>query len=213
MKKPGRAPGAGKPSLSDDDRAVWALAAETTEPLKRAKGRVHPAAEALGEAEGRKAPPAARAPHEKPAAPSKTAATAAKSPPAPKPPAVPPLGDVTPNDARKLRSGRIEIEARIDLHGMRQGEAHTALRRFIGSCHARGLKWVLVITGKGAPQRRGVDAAFEERETGVLRRNVPRWLAEPDLRAMVVGYKTAAIRHGGEGAIYVQVRRRGMLSD
>lgn len=206
MKKPGRAPGAGKPILSEEDRAVWQQTAETAEPLKRAKSRVHPASEALADAIVPAGPPPVSAKPEKRAGASKSVLGAA-SPPVPKP--VPAPGDLMPNDARKLRSGRIEIDARIDLHGMRQAEAHAALKRFIGSCHARGLKWVLVITGKGAPQRRGHDVDYEERETGVLRRNVPRWLAEPGLSAMVVGFKTAAIRHGGEGALYVQVRRRG----
>ncbi len=95
---------------------------------------------------------------------------------------------------------------------MRQSEAHPALRRFLLKAHADGRRWVLVITGKGAPRGRSEepeDAGYgREEERGVLRRNVPRWLAEPELRAIVVGFTAAAIRHGGEGALYVQLRRR-----
>jgi len=103
---------------------------------------------------------------------------------------------------RKVSSGRVEIEARIDLHGMRQSEAHSALTRFLNRAYRDGKRWVLVITGKGAPMR----TAYEER--GVLRRNVPRWLAEPDLAPIIIGFTTAAIRHGGEGALYVHIRKR-----
>jgi DNA-nicking Smr family endonuclease len=109
-----------------------------------------------------------------------------------------------------LGSGRIAIEARIDLHGMRQSEAHRALNRFLAKAHADGRRWVLVITGKGGPQRAlsSDDLGYGGEERGVLRRNVPRWLAEPELRAIVVGFTEAAIRHGGAGALYVQLRRR-----
>lgn len=112
---------------------------------------------------------------------------------------------------RKLRTGRIEIEARLDLHGYRQREAHQALRRFISSSQARGHRWVMVITGKGAgggATGGSEDALTGFDEPGVLRRNVPRWLAEPDLRPLVVGYEPAAPHHGGNGALYVHLRRK-----
>ncbi len=151
-------------------------------------------------------------------APSAPEKAGAKRPPprVPAPPAKaappPPLAALDRRKARRIGSGRIEVEARIDLHGLRQSEAHSALNRFLLAQHAKGHRWVLVITGKGAPRGRSEepdDAGYgggEER--GVLRRNVPRWLAEPELRAIVVGFTAAAIRHGGEGALYVQLRRR-----
>jgi DNA-nicking Smr family endonuclease len=113
--------------------------------------------------------------------------------------------------ARKLGSGRTEIEARIDLHGMRQSEAHSALVRFLQRAYAEEKRWVLVITGKGAPKRTALDERleYERAEPGVLRRNVPRWLAEPALAPIVIGFTTAAINHGGEGALYVHLRKRG----
>lgn len=137
----------------------------------------------------------------------------------------PPIADFDRKAARRIRSGRTDIEARIDLHGMRQDEAHMTLRGFLNGCHARGLRWVLVITGKGRSlrldggeadsgpaRRRGADRrdfpSWQEDERGVLKRVVPRWLAEPELRAIVVSYTTAAPNHGGEGALYIQLRAR-----
>jgi DNA-nicking Smr family endonuclease len=133
----------------------------------------------------------------------------------------PALANFDRKAAKRLRAGRIVIEARMDLHGMRQDEAHGALSGFLRSCQARGMRWVLVITGKGAPRRStwnsdGDDFRFEmgsfdtggRPEPGILRRSVPRWLAEPDLRALVVSHTEAAANHGGEGALYVQLRRR-----
>jgi DNA-nicking Smr family endonuclease len=101
-----------------------------------------------------------------------------------------------------LRRGRQGIEAVMDLHGMRQAEAHQALRSFLHRSQGAGLKIVLVVTGKGAA---GSDNPFEER--GVLRRMVPHWLRLPDLRPLVVGFEEAAHHHGGTGAFYVRLRR------
>lgn len=85
------------------------------------------------------------------------------------------------------------------------------LRGFLHSCAAKGLSTVLVaITGKGGPAAAG-DAPHDHLETGsrgVLKRSVPLWLEEPDLRALVISYRTAHVRHGGEGALYVHLRKR-----
>lgn len=128
--------------------------------------------------------------------------------------AAPDLARFDTRKARKIRAGRIEIEARLDLHGMRQAQAHGALRAFLLRSQARKLKWVLVITGKGTfardigaleTQTSGF-ADWDTPQRGVLRRNVPIWLSEPDMRAVVVSYTTAAVHHGGEGALYIQLR-------
>jgi DNA-nicking Smr family endonuclease len=198
--------------LSAEERALWEHAARTLKPIK-GKGRVHAAQETDAPA----APPRAHA-HEKAektpvhrasAAPVRVPARAAPLLP---PPAAPPLSDLDRRKARKIGTGKVEIDGRIDLHGMRQAEAHAALRRFLMRAYAEGRRWLLIITGKGAPLRRGEDdeglVGVRPDERGVLKRNVPRWLAEPELRAIVVGFTTAAIRHGGEGALYVQLRRR-----
>ncbi|WP_419907098.1 Smr/MutS family protein [Hoeflea sp.] len=99
---------------------------------------------------------------------------------------------------RKLARGRVPLEARIDLHGMTQDEAHDLLLGFLRSAHARGLRHVLVITGKGTS--RGGE--------GVLRRAVPRWLGFAAFRELASGVEPAARGHGGDGALYVRLKRK-----
>ncbi len=98
---------------------------------------------------------------------------------------------------KKIAKGRVVIEARIDLHGLTQGEAYGLLLGFLQRAHLRKLRHVLVITGKGSSM--GSD--------GVLRQAVPMWLATPSFRILVNGYEDAARNHGGTGAIYVRMRR------
>jgi DNA-nicking Smr family endonuclease len=99
-----------------------------------------------------------------------------------------------------LSRGRKDIDARIDLHGLTQTRAHRALLRFLQNASGEGLTFVLVITGKG--RSTGPDA-----ERGVLRRQVPQWLALPEFRSLIVGSDEAHVGHGGEGALYVRLRR------
>lgn len=112
--------------------------------------------------------------------------------------------------ARRLAAGHTEIEARLDLHGLREGDAHTRLVGFLRQSHARGLRTVLVITGKGRSDddpTTPFELGQDRRARGVIKRNVPRWLAEPALAPLVVSYAAAHPRHGGEGALYVHLRR------
>ena len=108
--------------------------------------------------------------------------------------------------ARKLDTGKLAVEGRLDLHGMKQREAHAALRRFLKSAQAKGHRHVLVITGKGA-DRTALRSFYEEEERGVLRQAVPQWLRLPDLAPIVVEFSAAPRRLGGEGALYVRLRR------
>ncbi len=202
MKPPG-----GRKPLGGDDARVWSHASQSIKPLRQKKARVHPAVD--GNADET---PARKTKTEAPAAPRPTIAPAkqplAKSLPSasPKPASIAVIDRKT---ARKIRSGQVDIEARVDLHGMRQDEAHDALIAFLRRSRSRGLRWVLVITGKGRSGEIDSDRRFEmpSRDRGVLKRNVPRWLNEPELRAMVVSFTEAAIRHGGEGALYVHLRK------
>jgi DNA-nicking Smr family endonuclease len=89
------------------------------------------------------------------------------------------------------------------LHGMTQAQAHTALLRFLRRAHADGVRTVLVVTGKGLRSR----DHSQDHERGVLRRQVPMWLALPEFRLLVVGFDAAHVGHGGEGALYVRLRR------
>lgn len=118
------------------------------------------------------------------------------------PPAAPPLAPIERRLRTQLRRGRQEVEASIDLHGMRQDEAHLALHSFLRREQARGTRLALIVTGKGGP----APALFGE-ERGVLRRMVPHWLRLSELRSLVLGFEEAEQRHGGSGALYVRLRR------
>jgi DNA-nicking Smr family endonuclease len=162
--------------LNPEERALWDKVAETIKPLpgRKKTKRAEPLADGVP---AKKNPPAA-----KPAPPAAAAPIAAK----PKPP----LAPLEPKLARTLKRGG-EVDARFDLHGYRQDEAHSKLLWFLKSQRTRGARIVLVITGK----------------SGVLNRAVPLWLAEPSLRDVVIGFSQAATAHGGAGAMYVRLRR------
>lgn len=108
-------------------------------------------------------------------------------------------------DARteaRLRRGQMPVEARLDLHGCTQDEAHRKLNEFVVGAQARGKRCVLVITGKGLS--RGQD---DERTIGILRQKLPMWISMPPLRAIVLKSYPAAIRDGGTGAWYLYLKR------
>lgn len=131
------------------------------------------------------------------------ASTAAAPVPAPGRPGLPPLelGQTVGLDRRtdeRLRRGQLVIDGRIDLHGLTQSAAHDALARYLDDSQRVGRRCVLVITGKGAVSQGG----------GVLRNATPRWLAEPGLRRLIVAIHRAQPRHGGDGALYVLLKRR-----
>jgi DNA-nicking Smr family endonuclease len=134
---------------------------------------------------------------DKPSAKKARLAEPAGNRPPPPPPAA--LG-------RRMRTrvarGKEAIDGRLDLHGLTQSEAHTALLRFLRAATARDARLVLVITGKGG---RG------EGERGILKRQVPQWLSLPEFRALIVGFEQAHVAHGGEGALYIRVRRTQRL--
>jgi DNA-nicking Smr family endonuclease len=106
------------------------------------------------------------------------------------------IGVIEPRRYRRLALGREPIGARIDLHGLNQDQARAALIAFVSDAHGRGARGVLVITGKGALGG------------GVLRRHTPEWLADPSIRPMIAGISEAHRHHGGEGALYVALKRR-----
>jgi DNA-nicking Smr family endonuclease len=125
-------------------------------------------------------------------------------------PSRPPGHGIEPGMRKRLQRGTLDIDGTIDLHGMRQAEAHAALIRFIHGSAAMGRRWVLVITGKGLPSRSRAgddERPFGEVPRGVLKRNVPMWLAEPEVRGLIVSFTEAAVEHGGSGALYVHLRR------
>jgi DNA-nicking Smr family endonuclease len=175
-----------KRGLSEEERALWESVAKQVKPLRK-RQRVKPPA-ALPALETNAAP--------EPATPSGHVARRIVVPPKAEPPPLAPIGR---RERSHLSRGRKEIDARLDLHGMTQTRAHRALFGFLQRAHHDGLTFVLIITGKGK--------IGSESERGVLRRQVPQWLGLPEFRSLVVGFEEAHIGHGGEGALYVRVRR------
>jgi len=181
-----------KRALSEEERALWESVAKQIKPLRK-KPRTPKASVA--------------ATVEEPAVAVKSAGLA-KSQPAARPakaarpdkPTAPPLAPLGRRERSQLSRGRKEIDARLDLHGMTQPRAHRALLSFLQRANSDGLTFVLIITGKGR-------TVGPQSERGVLRRQVPEWLSLPEFRALVVGFEEAHIGHGGEGALYVRVRR------
>ncbi|WMS44328.1 Smr/MutS family protein [Acuticoccus sp. MNP-M23] len=181
--------------LKPGDRALWERVARTVTPLKteRQLAPKTPPAMPLKPPEASPAPP-------KMPAPASPAVQNAGKPPAPRV-SDRTIGDLDRKERRRLARGAAAIEARIDLHGMTQDEAHAALNRFVMSSQASGRRVVLVITGKG----RGGEGA------GILRRAVPHWLTGRELGRLVVGYGPASALHGGDGALYVRLRSKAKV--
>jgi DNA-nicking Smr family endonuclease len=201
-----------KRPLTADEAELWAFAMREAKALRREQKRHEsaairtnagmelPAAPVTGDVCGAHRLKTRSPTPSPPASPKLRPPESAKSPP--------PLARYNERERRKLARDAELIDARLDLHGMRQREAHGALKRFLLACLSRGDRHVLVITGKGAPGESGISTEhFASHERGVLRRLVPQWLGETDLRGLVVSYTAASVRHGGEGALYVRLRK------
>ena len=177
--------------LSEEEHELWRSIARSLKPLRKR------AAREKDDARVAKPEPVASP---KPAKSTRAAKVIRPSPPPPlRPPSPPPLAPLARREKQHLARGRAAIDARLDLHGMTQAQAHAALARFLHRAQHDGVKFALVVTGKGT---RSADA-----ERGVLRRQVPHWLGLPELRDIVLGFEEAHITHGGEGALYVRLRR------
>jgi len=170
------------------DDALWEAVKKTIKPLQK------PSAKSLVESKDGQKPILARPQKSKPPV------RIPSLPTRPSTPALPPLSSIDRRARQKIARGRVEIDARLDLHGMKQNEARERLSAFLQRAQAHGKSLVLVITGKGT-------AAPEGAERGVLRRAVPLWLALPEFRSLVIGFEEAAPAHGGAGALYVRIRR------
>lgn len=192
-----------KRTLSLTERELWSKVVESVTPLVARKPEEPQVAPASLETSPPPGPPP-------PPGKMPKRAKTLPSPPPPKPqiPAPPPLAPLEPKLRRRISRGVVAVDARIDLHGLRQDEAHRRLGAFLAGAQASGFKVVLVITGKGRPGPAEGDLFGPER--GVLRRSVPIWLSSPAARGLVVGFETAQIHHGGSGALYVRIRRGGV---
>jgi DNA-nicking Smr family endonuclease len=190
-----------KRELDVEDLRLWAVVSSTVRPLKPAPKPSLPLVARDSAAKDRRVAAAEAAPNAKT---TKAKHTATHPHPAATRPALPtrgregpmPPADVDANLHRRLARGRESLAARIDLHGMTQDAARAALAGFIRRSVDDGWRAVLVITGKGVSG------------DGVLRRRVPDWLAESPIREHVAGVSEAHRRHGGEGALYVALKRK-----
>lgn len=171
--------------LSEDERVLWNVIARTTMPLKGKRAIEIPEMPALVEAPKPEAKPA-------------KAAAVAQPVPAAAPKRLYVAHSIDEPTRDKLSKGRLPIEGRVDLHGMTQDEAYSLLLMFLSRAHAGGVRYVLVITGKGSSK--GGD--------GVLKRMVPAWLDTGPFRMLVSSHDHAARHHGGSGAIYIRLRRK-----
>ena len=177
--------GEGKPArrgLSAQEQKLWSDVTRSVAPLRRQPLRADPA------------PPAA------PDKPKPARASAPSAPPAARPTA--PLEAFDRRLKQRLARGTEVIDARVDLHGKTQSEAHAALFSFLRKAQSDGAKFVLVITGKGG------SAGEDFSGRGVLKRQVPQWLRLAEFRRYVLGFEDAHLRHGGAGALYLRIRRR-----
>jgi DNA-nicking Smr family endonuclease len=174
--------------LTDDERILWGKVARSTRALPGRMKMIEEFEASLAakeQAADEKKPSAKAAVSSPDTAPAKPKKTAHLHHPLERP------------VKKKLAKGRLQLEARIDLHGMFQSEAHALLHGFILRAHERGLRHVLVITGKGSSM--GSD--------GALKRAVPMWFSKPEFRHLISSYETSAPNHGGEGALYVRLAK------
>ena len=178
-----------KRRVTPDELELWRHVAQSVRPIKSKR---------------KPAPPKEAAPSAPPARP-KAAKPAAPPPPPAKPPAPAKHHELTHGlshgidrrQAERFRKGKLTIEGKIDLHGRTQQDAHDDLLGFLRRAHAAGTRNVLVVTGKG----------MTTSKTGILRQAVPRWLNEPAFRSLVLAFDYAEPQHGGEGALYVLLKR------
>lgn len=186
-------------SLKPEDRILWETVARTTRPLRPVAKRPAFAIEDMhlwDMENGLNIPQRVQAEPMKAAA-SKAAGETSLQTRKKQETNANPLHDIDRPTIRKIAKGRVEIQARIDLHGMRQREAHDLLYSFLSDAWHRGLRFVLVITGKGTSM--GSD--------GVLKQAVPHWFSTPLFRLYVSAYEDAVRHHGGQGALYVRLRK------
>jgi DNA-nicking Smr family endonuclease len=174
-------------ALTSAERELWSSVTRSIAPLGRKRPRPEPEREEI-EPEGTKPP----APPTPPAPATRT----------PSPPREAALAPFDRRLKQRLARGHAPIDGTIDLHGLTQAQAHAALVRFLRAARADDARLVLVITGKGA---RNEDFAADR---GVLRRQVPLWLKSRELRDCVIGFDAAHVAHGGDGALYVRIRRK-----
>lgn len=176
--------------IDEAERALWRTVTRTVTPLQR------PAA--AGAQTPEPVQDRVKRPPERPA----KAHPLPRAAPRPSPPN---LVALERRFVQRLARGGETIDRRLDLHGRTQAGAHAALLGFLSHAQAEGARTVLVITGKGGRQ--------SDSGRGILHRQVPMWLALPEFGHLVIGFQPAAVAHGGDGALYVRLRRRRQIRE
>lgn len=180
-----------KRRVTPDELELWRHVAQSVRPIKSKR---------------RPAQPKEAAPSAPPAKPKAAKSAAPAAPPVkPQPPAAAKPHElihglshgIDRRQAERFRKGKLAIEGKIDLHGRTQQDAHDDLLAFLRRAHAAGKRNLLVVTGKG----------MTTSKVGILRQAVPRWLNEPAFRSLVLAFDYAEPQHGGEGALYVLLKR------
>jgi DNA-nicking Smr family endonuclease len=209
MSRDGGKPGKTGRHVTPDEAALWS---STTLSVKRVKVKprvvTHAAEPARAATDPAPSPPAGPEParaKRRSSAPAKIAPARAAAAPDP---AVP-VAEFERRAFRKVATGKVRIDATLDLHGLQRSDAHARLRAFLRNSQAQGHRMLLIITGKGGEVETGDHLArsLGRPGRGILRRSVPEWLEEPELRPVVLSYATAGLRHGGSGALYVRLRK------
>lgn len=184
-----------KPKLTDRDKALWEKVTESVTPLGERPDAppLKPRKVVRDLREGRELP------NEWHARPAPT-----------------PNAGIDRKTRRQIKSGRMDVDRSIDLHGMTQDQAFNVLKAAVEGGVRRGDKTLLVVTGKGGKrfsQLEATPAAYRTRNEfeqlgGVLKRMVPIWLNDTELKPFIQSYGPSAKEHGGEGALYVILRKR-----
>ncbi len=168
------------------DQELWDYATQDVTPIKQSKSITVPKAQTKKQAPKQKSKPSYPIRNETPQSTPHPHQTDRKT-------------------AQKLKRGQIPIDATLDLHGMSKSKAYAALQRFITTSVHEGCKCVLIITGKGRPR---TNTPLSAAKPGILKTQTPQWLSEPHLQSYILQTQIAKPKHGGEGAIYVLLRKK-----
>jgi DNA-nicking Smr family endonuclease len=209
MSRDGGKPGKTGRHVTRDEAALWS---STTLSVRRVKVKARVATHAAEPAPPATDPAPPRPAGPEPARAERRSSASAKIAPvraAPAPRPAVPAAEFERRASRKVATGKVRIDATLDLHGLQRSDAHARLRAFLRNSQAQGHRMLLIITGKGGEVETGDHLArsLGRPGRGILRRSVPEWLEEPELRPVVLSYATAGLRHGGSGALYVRLRK------
>ena len=185
--------------LAPEDAKLWSLVTATVRPIGERKLNVTDPKSPVSQAAEPKPPMKTSRRPAKQAVYARPEATPSPPPPPLKAPAAK-LSlpeDIEPRRRRRISRSREPIGARLDLHGMDQSKAEAAVFNFVRRAHEAGMRAVLIITGKGTLG------------DGILRRRTPEWLSDPSIRPLIAGFSFADRHHGGDGALYVALKRSG----